>query len=330
MAMRDPVAEAISRVAALKSVDDRAALSAGLAPLIADNSSYVVARAAQEAGERGVRTLLPQIIETFKRLLNTPPTKDPACSAKLTLAQAIVKLEAGYEAEDVLCAGVHHEHWEPVWGGSTELAAGLRGHCAIGLSMIGSRLALRCAVELLAESDREPPRERKSWIARADAARALTMIGSDGAAAVLRYKVLTGDPEPNVLSDCLAGVIAIEKQEGMDLAERFFTLAGGSRPQPADEANAEAAMVAIGGSRHCDPFSLLKRHAEKFLDSPSRQTFLASIAMTRKEAAIDYLLDLVAKGSSRAISKDAAAALEPLKMLPRVAERLVHAKSGKR
>jgi hypothetical protein len=196
--------------------------------------------------------------------------------------------------------------------------------------MMGSREALRRAVELLAEEDLKPPRERQSWPARADAARALTMIGSDGAAAVLRFKILTGDAEPNVLSDCLAGVIAIEKQDGLDLAEQFLIRGGGSRMSTEDEANAEAALLAIGGSRNAGAFPLLKKHADKFLDTRSRQTFLASVALTRQEAAIDYLLDLVTNARSRPVSEDAAAALEPLKMLPRVGERLEQAKKARR
>src|SRR5690349_17070919 len=102
MPKRDPVADAISRIATLKSIDDPAELAAGIAPLIGDKSTYVVARAAEVAGERSVRAALPQIIEAFDRLLKAPSTKDPACNAKSALARAIVKLEAGYEAEDVL------------------------------------------------------------------------------------------------------------------------------------------------------------------------------------------------------------------------------------
>src|SRR3954447_21024811 len=159
MPKRDPVQEALTRLAALKSADDPAALAEGLVPLLADKSSYVVSRAAELAGERSVRAALPQIIQIFDRLLNAPPAKDVGCNAKSALARAIVKLDSGYEAEDVLLLGVRHAHWEAIWGGSADLAVALRGQCAIGLAAMGSRLALRCAVELLAEPDQLPPRE---------------------------------------------------------------------------------------------------------------------------------------------------------------------------
>jgi hypothetical protein len=73
-------------------------------------------------------------------------------------------------------------------GGSSrrvvDVAVAVRGNAAILLAAMGSTLALRCATELLAEADQLAPRERSSWPARADAAKALTMIGSDGAAAL--------------------------------------------------------------------------------------------------------------------------------------------------
>src|SRR3954463_11620786 len=76
MPKRDPVQEALARLTALKSADDPAVLAEGLAPLLADKSSYVVSRAAELAGERSVRTALPQIIQIFERLLNAASAKD--------------------------------------------------------------------------------------------------------------------------------------------------------------------------------------------------------------------------------------------------------------
>jgi hypothetical protein len=322
MAKTDPAAEAMARLAALRNVDDLAALASGLDALLANKSSYVVARAAELVGERRVRGTLARIVETLDRMLRTPSIKDPGCAARFALAKAAVDLEAGYEAEEVMEIGVRHECWESIWGGSGDVAVSVRGTCAIGLAAMGSRLALRCATELLAEPDKKGPRERVSWPARQDAARALTMIGSDGAAAVLRFKALSGDPEPNVLSECLLGVIAIEGDAGLELAEGF--LSGGGKNARAGmevERQAEAALLAIGGSRRPAAFELLRRHERLFLHTASMTTFFNAIAMTRQEAAIGYLLKHVSEGSKDQ-SKVAAAALEPMRLLPSVGERL--------
>jgi hypothetical protein len=325
MAKTDPAAEAMAKLAVLRSVDDLAELEAGLGPLLASKSSYVVARAAELAGERRVRGTLTRIVEALDRLLRTPTLKDPGCAARFALAKAAVDMEAGYEAEDVMVLGIQHTCWESIWGGSADVAVALRGQCAIGLAAMGSRLALRCATELLAESDMKGSRERVSWPARQDAARALTMIGSDGAAAVLRFKAILGDPEPNVLSDCLAGVIAIDGDPGLELAEHFLT--GGPANVRAGievERQAEAALLAIGGSRRPAAFTLLLRHERLFAHTASCSTFFAAVAMTRQDSAIDYLLKQVSEGS-KDLSNAAAKALEPMRLLPRVGERLATA-----
>jgi hypothetical protein len=195
---------------------------------------------------------------------------------------------------------------------------------------MGSRPALRCATELLAESDMKGSRERVSWPARQDAARALTMIGSDGAAAVLRFKALLGDPEPNVLSECLSGVIAIDGDPGLELAEQFLT--GGPSNARAGieiERQAEAALLAIGGCRRAAALALLIRHERLFVQTASCSTFFNAIAMTRQDAAIDYLLKHVSEGS-KDLSRAAAKALEPMRLLPRVGERLANALSQRK
>jgi hypothetical protein len=325
MAKTDPAAQGMAKVAALRSVDDLAELEAGLGPLLDSKSSYVVARAAELAGERRVRGTLSRIVEALDRMLRTPSLKDPGCAARFALAKAAVDLEAGYEAEEVMSLGVQYACWESIWGGSADVAVALRGQCAIGLAAMGSRLALRCATELLAESDIKASRERISWPARQDAARALTMIGSDGAAAVLRFKALLGDPEPNVLSECLSGVIAIDGDAGLELAEHFLT--GGPTNARAGievERQAEAALLAIGGSRRAAAFALLIRHERLFIHTASRATFFTAVAMTRQDAAIDYLLKQVSEGS-KDLSTAAAQALEPMRLLPRVGERLAAA-----
>jgi hypothetical protein len=321
MAKRDPTADAISKVAALKSVDDPARLAAELTPLLADKSNYVVARAAALAGERDVRALTPVLIDTFTKLLHGPATRDSGCEAKLALAKALVQVEAGLDAEAIATEGARHAHWEGVYGGSVDLGIGVRGHCAIMLAAMGSKHALRVATELLAEHDiNPPPRERASWSVRVDAARALTMTHSEAAGLLLRFKAIDGDDESNVIAECLAGVIAIEREKGVELARRYLNGYSSSR-DPRVEAKAEAALTAIGGSRLQSAYEVLREYDQAFLRSPALATYLASIALTRQEPAITYLLGLVAE-ADKETSAAATHALKPLLALPRVQERL--------
>lgn len=326
MAKRDPTADAISKVAALKSIDDVDRLASELAPLLADKSNYVVARAASLAGERGVRALVPALVDSLAKFMRgSGVAKDPGCEAKLALVRALVHLEAGSEAEPVALEGVRHAHWESTWGGSVDLAIGVRGNCAILLAAMGSKHALRCAAELLAEDDLKPPRERNSVPVRVDAARALTMTNSDAAALLMRYKTLAGDADPNVTAECLAGVLAIERENGLELARRVLNASLGAR-DPNAEAKAEAALTAIGGSRLQSAFDVLREYDREFLRSPSVGAYLASIALTRQERAIEYLLGLIAE-ADRETSAEAEKALKPLINLPKMSERIDAAKA---
>ncbi len=313
MAKKDPLADALAKVAALKRIDDRDAMVETINALLGEKSSYVVSRVADAAAERGVRDAVPTMVARLTRLFDDPKSDDVGSAASLAIVKALITLEAGFEAEDVAIHATRHARWEKVMGGSVDVAVAVRGHAAILLAAMGSPQALRCASELLAEPDQRPPRERTSWPARADAARALGMIGTDGASAVLRFKLLVGDNEPAVLSDCLSSLLLIERDAALPLAERM--IASG------DDAHAEAAILALGGWRDSRAFDVLHAYASRLLDSRSRELYLASIAMTRQPKAIEYLFGLAA-AADRAIRPAAIKALEPLRVLPGVGERL--------
>jgi hypothetical protein len=117
------------------------------------------------------------------------------------------------------------------------------------------------------------------------------------------------------LSDCLAGLLAIERDAALPLAERMLT-------NDDDPTQNEAALLALGGWRDARAFGVIKSNESRFLPDPrTRELYLASIAMTRRPEAIDYLFDLAANGP-RNVRPAAIAALEPLRAMPAVATRL--------
>src|SRR4051794_30133504 len=104
----------MTRLAALRGVDDSAWLSDGVGAILRERSSYVVASAATLAAERNARGAIPAIVGRFNKLLNDPKADDPSGAAALALVKALVTLEAGYEAEDVALAAARYVRWEAV------------------------------------------------------------------------------------------------------------------------------------------------------------------------------------------------------------------------
>ncbi len=148
----------------------------------------------------------------------------------------------------------------------------------MGLANTRDPNTMRELVTLLA--DRE-------WLARGGAARALAAVGSDAASAVLRFKVLTGDEEPEVFCDCLHGLIAVEGADALPLAKKFV----GSR----DEAIREAAIHALGESRRDDAIELLKAAWHGTVDPALKGSIRLAITASRTEAGMAFIHEIEAE-----------------------------------
>ncbi len=150
---------------------------------------------------------------------------------------------------------------------------------------------------LLVDAMADPERE-----VRIAAAQALGCFGTESAALVLRLKARMGDADPEVLSECLSGLLTLDPSENLAFVAEFLDSGGPAR--------CEAAVLALGKSRLPGACEALKscwmRRAYPELDDQ----ILLAIAMLRLPAAIDYLLDRVASDSERF----AAAALTALRI----------------
>jgi HEAT repeat protein len=259
-------------LSALDAGDGCEALAAAL-----DHAHYrVVARAAELAGERLCYALEPALIAAFRRLAALEHPADPGCQAKGAIARALVAL-------DCLDAGVYREgialrQPEPVWGGTTDTATDVRASCAMGLAASGDPRALIDLVALLA--DAEHP-------ARIGAARAIACTAPLAAEAVLRLKVLTGDAEPEVIGECLRGLLEVAP----DTAPAF---AAACLDDP-DPIVAELAALALGESRLDAAVALLRARWEATpFRRPRDRMLLRAAVLARSDAAFDWLLGLVA------------------------------------
>ncbi|MCG6862284.1 MAG: hypothetical protein LJE70_13565 [Chromatiaceae bacterium] len=245
---------------------------------LGDRHHLLVARGAEQCAERLLYDLEPSLLQAYARLLENPAKKDPSCAAKGAIARALVSLDS--QDSGFFIAGMKYRQLEPVWGGTVDTAVDLRCSCAMGLVGTTHPRALIELVFLL--HDPEPH-------ARSGAARAIACTEPLPAEAVLRSKALAGDPEPEVVGDCLSGLLQLEADEAPAFVAGFL-----DNPHPAIR---ELAALALGESRLDIALEILRaRWEEQPLKRDSDRVLLRAAALHRSEAAFDWLCAVAADG----------------------------------
>lgn len=275
MARRDPTEEQLSRLVALREDDDHERVRQELErALTQKKSALVVARAAELVVELGAEGLESTLEDAFHRLLVDPFKRDKGCRGKTAVVKALVELER--PASGVYRAGIGYRQPEPVWGGSEDVAAQVRGWCAHGLVRMRHADSMLEVVPLLVDPERP---------ARLAAVDALGDSGQVAAQAVLRLKVLNGDEEPEVIGECFNSLLRLD-------AERSLEFVAGFLPSE-DSALAELAALALGESRLEEAIEPLRRQLEVAVDSELRRSLYLGLSLTRRERAIEILVDEV-------------------------------------
>lgn len=245
---------------------------------LAGPSPHGAARAAKLAGELGIPEVAPELEQAFERWRGAG-VADAGCAAKTAIARSLDRLE--HAEPRVFLAGIRHVQMEGAYGEPIDTATELRGLCGLALVRMGYRDALDELADLLA--DREAH-------ARAAAARALGLRGGEGAIALLRFKVRSGDEQPDVVCECLTALLAVAPRSSLALA---CSLLEGRLP-----ALCEAAALALGASRLAEAFEPLREWHERTRGSEREATALLALATVRHERAVEYLLVLLGEGSA--------------------------------
>jgi HEAT repeat protein len=237
-------------------------------------TSLLVAKAAEIAGRRGLTELIPDMASAFDRFLADGARVDKQCNAKTSIAEALNKLE--YMGNAVLVAGARYLQMEPAFGGPADTAAGLRCACASGLARIEHPDAHYVLADLLVDPERT---------VRSAAARALAYLGSPEGEVLLRLKALTGDSEPDVISECFTGLMTMAPERSLDFVARYLRSGG--------PAVSESAALAIGGSRLPRAYDTLRQHWDDEVSPTVRRRLLLPIALIRSTEAFNFLLEVV-------------------------------------
>jgi hypothetical protein len=283
MAKRDAVKEELSRLADIAKGPATEAGAATLRKAVAGANPLLVAKAAQSATRMELRDLLPDLVASFDRFLDKSWEEDKGCIAKTALAEALDSL--GYPKDQPFLRGVRYFQVEPGYGGSTDTAARLRSVCASALVRTGRREDILFELTtLLMDPETEPRRVAAQNLAHA--------VPCEASELLLRLKVMVGDKSADVLEDCFSGLLQLSPQRSFDLVAGYLS---DSEPEIV-----QAAAIALAQSqaRQRALDVLIRRFEEQY--SPEYQDlFLTAIALARVPAAIDYLVNVIAKGKPR-------------------------------
>jgi HEAT repeat protein len=272
----------LARMRTLRTEPVTPQLTGQLREALADKSNFVAAAAAEIVGERSLADLVPDLVAAFHRFLEDPAETDKTCRAKIAIVEALHKLDA--DEEDVYRTAIRHRQPEPRWGGSDDTAAPLRATAAFALVRLNPRDLMVLLADLLADPEK---------VARSAAAKALGASGALAAIPLLRFKARVGDEEPEVVVECLAGLMSAEPAESLEFVGGFLD---------ADEEVAEGAALALGESRRPEALAILQQHWPRARRSEELgNVVLLAIAITRLPTAVDFLLEvLVSEGEPAA------------------------------
>jgi HEAT repeat protein len=281
--------EQVAALDAVRQEPEEARLVA-LRKALGHRNNFIVAKAADLVRDFRMAQLTPELLTAFDRFFDNAVKTDPQCWAKNSLSRALAAME--YQEAEIYLRGMRHIQMEPVWGGQSDTAGTLRATCALALvqcrSLTDSDL-LAHLVDLAGDKEK---------LVRAEVARAIEQVGSPSASLLLRLRALLGNDEPEVLGACYSGILRLDGVSVIPWIARFLA--------PADDSAAEAAL-AIAGTHSIQGFNILSECFVKADDPWWRSVLLSAIALTRQDAALEFLLDLV-----RTESLNAEAAIEAI------------------
>lgn len=257
---------------------------------LGQRNNYLVAKGADLVRELALTELIPELLAAFDRFFDDPAKSDPQCWAKNALSRALAALE--HQDAATFLRGMRHIQLEPVWGGQSDTAPTLRATCALALVQcrnLPNDEVLAHLVDLVGDKEK---------VVRLEVNRAIEQVGTTSAALLLRLKAMLEDEAPEVLGAAYSGILHLEGTSSIAWISRFLDR---------EDDNAAEAAFAIAGTHWLPGFEVLRNRFSKTSNPWFRSVLLSAIALTRQDAAVDFLLDLI-----RADSTDAEAAIEAL------------------
>lgn len=242
---------------------------------LAGANNIVAAKAANVSAACHLTALIPDMVAAFERFIEKPAKADQRCYAKTALVEALDALDC--LEYSVFLKGLHAIQLEPVFGGQEDTAAELRAKSAIALAKQEYPEIFFELVPLLTDTELQP---------RIAAIKALTYLNEEKSELLLRFKVLSGNDDPQVLSECFAGLMSIAPDRSLPFVAHYL--------RDPDLMIVEGAALALGESRLPQTVKLLQELWEETLDQELKKLLLLPIALNRSDEAFGFLLNAVA------------------------------------
>lgn len=273
---------------------------------IEKGASLLVARAAEIIRGNELRGYEAAFVAAFDRFLGPDPAAaDPQCRAKTAIVETLGTLE--YRDSEFFLRHIGYRQLEPVWGGSVDTAAHLRGLCGYGLVQSDHRRPLPHLIDLLADAEK---------VTRQGAAQALALTGREEAALILRMKLLCGDAEYEVVGECLTALLSLTPADAVPFVARFL--------DSKDEAVRLEAAAALGSSGRQEAVAVLVDRWKAERDDLFRESLLLAIGAARRPEAVEFLLSRVSSEQPR-LAAQALTALAPCRFYPGLRKKIEEA-----
>ncbi|HEY4899406.1 MAG TPA: hypothetical protein VIH91_01175 [Terriglobales bacterium] len=274
MAKSDPIERSLDRLGELRCAEVSETVVQEVREFLRNRSNLVVAKAANVVRELQIKALIPDMVIAFNKIMADAPRHDKRCAAITEIVSALYELN--YQEPASYFTGLKHVQMEASFGPPVDEAAKLRAVSAQGLVRTRHPDALTEVMQLLV--DREPA-------ARIGAVRALAVNGGEAGILLLRLKVLTGDAESAVLGECFSGLLDASPVKSVPFVAKYV--------DSEDSDVAQAAMLALGESRLPTAYEVLREKWSRTIGMPAKKILLASMAASKLEEAIAFLISLV-------------------------------------
>jgi hypothetical protein len=271
---------------ALRSATDAAATRAQLAKALNNRNNYLVSNGAAIAAELKCEELIPDLLAAFERFFIDAMNTDPQCLAKNAIAKALNAL--GHHGAEPYVRGTAHFSIRPTWGGRADTAATLRGTCALALTdcQLDDIEILTYLADGLADPDKS---------VRVNSAIAIDQLSRLEGALPLRLKLLTGDPEPDVVGQCSASFLSLGPKCAVAFVSRFLR---------SEDANIQLeAAGALAQSRDPEAIDSVKEFWQDLgLSLDVRRVVLINMGASPVRDAAEFLLSVVSSNSAELAS----------------------------